>query len=61
MWKKKLTSREFLITVLFNVATLAAALTGVLQPKYAAIASAISVVGFNISRGLAKIGNNPTD
>lgn len=50
---------EFWITVATNVGVVAAALTGVLSPRYAAIASAVSVAAYNIARGLAKL-NSPT-
>lgn len=50
----KLLEREFLTTVLLNVGVVAAALSGALAPKWAAIASAVSVAAFNVSRGLAK-------
>jgi hypothetical protein len=46
---------EFAVTVLTALAALIAALAGHLSPKYAALASAISVGLYAISRGLAKI------
>lgn len=45
---------EFILTILLAVGALAAALADSLAPRYAAIASAISVAAYAISRGLAK-------
>lgn len=45
---------ELWITVATDVGMLAAALTGELPPKWAAIATAVSAVGYAIARGLAK-------
>jgi hypothetical protein len=45
---------EFYATLAANVGVLGAALSGVLSPKYAAIAAAVSVAAYNVSRGLAK-------
>lgn len=47
---------ELLLTVLTAVGSIAAAVAGVLSPKWAAVASSISVVAYNLSRGLAKAG-----
>ena len=52
-------SSEFLITVATNLGVVAAAFSGVLSPRYAAIASAVSVAAYNVARGLAKL-NTPT-
>jgi len=52
-------STEFWATVLTNVGVVAAACTGVLTPRYAAVASAVSVAAYSIARGLAKL-NTPT-
>jgi hypothetical protein len=45
---------EFAVTVLTSLAALVAALAGQLSPRYAAIASAVSVGLYAVSRGLAK-------
>jgi uncharacterized membrane protein YfcA len=45
---------EFFVTVLTAVGALIAALAGQLTPRYAAIASAVSVAAYALSRGLAK-------
>ena len=50
---------EFAIAVLTALASLVAALSGNLSPKYAAIASAVSAAGYAIARGLAKISPPP--
>lgn len=55
---------EFLLTVATVVGLLTAALAEALTPRYAAIATAISVGAYAIARGLAKYGpttvvNNP--
>lgn len=47
---------EFLVTVLVGVGSLAASLAGQLQPRYAAIASAVSVAAYAISRSITKNG-----
>jgi hypothetical protein len=47
---------EFVVTIAVVVGQLAAALDGVLPPRYAAIATAISVAAYAVSRGLAKQG-----
>lgn len=46
---------EFAATVALNVGVVAAALAGVLSPRYAAIASAVSVAAYSVARGLAKL------
>jgi hypothetical protein len=51
---------EFWITVATNVGVVAAASTGVLSPKYAAIASTVSVAAYNVARGLAKLNTPKT-
>lgn len=48
---------EFWLTVATDAGIVAAALTGELSPKYAAIAVAVSKVAYAIARGLAKVGN----
>ena len=50
-WK----TTEFAVTVLTAGAALLAALAGQLSPRYAAIAAAVSVAGYSIARGLAKV------
>lgn len=47
---------EFALTVLTTIGLLAAALAGQLTPRYAAIATAVSVGAYAIARGLAKLG-----
>jgi len=56
MHKPGYKTTEFWATIAFNVGTLSAALSGVLSPKWAAVASAVSVFGYNVSRGLTKAG-----
>jgi predicted acyltransferase len=50
---------EFAVTVLTAVGALAAALAGQLSPRWAAIAAAVSVAAYAISRGLAKLAAPP--
>jgi CHASE2 domain-containing sensor protein len=50
-WK----TTEFAVTVLTALAALIAALAGQLSPRYAAIAAAVSVGLYAVSRGLAKV------
>lgn len=45
---------EFWITILATLGAIAASATDNLPPRYAAIASMVSVVAYAISRGLAK-------
>lgn len=45
---------EFLATVALAVALGASAIADKLPPRYAAIASAVAVAGYAISRGIAK-------
>lgn len=52
--KPGITTSEFWVTVFTNAGILASAFTGVLNPHWAAIASAISVAAYGISRGIAK-------
>lgn len=47
---------EFVATVALCVALGTAALVSQLSPRYAAIASAISIAAYAISRGIAKQG-----
>jgi hypothetical protein len=51
---------EFTLTVLVSVGAVAAAIAQVLSPRYAAIASAVSVAAYAISRGITKNGINRT-
>lgn len=46
---------EFLVVVATQVGVIAAAVSGALPPRYAAIASAVSTAGYAIARGLAKV------
>lgn len=50
---------EFYLVLATNVAVLAAALADALPAKYAALAAAISSIGYAIARGLAKIQKLP--
>jgi hypothetical protein len=45
---------EFYVTVATNIGVVAAALAGALSPRYAAVASAVSVAAYSVARGLAK-------
>lgn len=56
MPKPGIRTTEFWITVATDVALLATAIQGSLSPKWAAIASAVSVAAYSIARGLAKQG-----
>lgn len=47
---------EFLVTVLTGVGVLSASLAGELSPRYAALASAVAVASYALSRGIAKRG-----
>ena len=49
-WK----TTEFWATIALNIGALAAASAHVLPAKWAAIAASVSVVAYNVSRGLAK-------
>lgn len=60
MIKKGIRTSEFWATVALNVGVVAAALAGVLSPRWTAVASAVSVAAYNIARGLAKVGPVPT-
>jgi hypothetical protein len=55
MLKPGYKTTEFAVTVLASVAALVAALAGHLSPKYAALATSVSVGLYAVSRGLAKI------
>ena len=46
---------EFIVSVLTALGALLASLVGELSPKYAALASAISLGAYSVSRGLAKM------
>ena len=52
--KSGLKSTEFWGTVLVSVGSVAASVTGILPPLYAAIAVSGSTVAYTLSRGLAK-------
>lgn len=56
MLKPGYKTSELIVTVLLALGAVAASLAGELQPRYAAIASAISVAAYAIARGLAKNG-----
>lgn len=60
MLKPGHTTTEFVVTLLVGLGSLAAALAGVLAPRYAAIASAVSAAAYSIARGLAKNGATRT-
>ena len=47
---------EFALTVLTAVGLLAAALASQLTPRYAAIATSISVGAYALARGITKLG-----
>lgn len=47
---------EFWVMIATVVGVVTAALASALSPRYAALATAISVAAYAISRGLAKIG-----
>lgn len=47
---------EFAVTVLTAVGALVAALAGELTPRWAAIASAVSVSAYSLARGFTKAG-----
>lgn len=51
---------EFILTFLVNLAIFCSALGDVLSPKWAAIASAVSVGAYSFARGLAKERIAPT-
>lgn len=51
---------EFLLTALGLIALVATALQGSLPPKWAAIAGAISVAAYSISRGITKTAAKTT-
>lgn len=52
--KAGIKTTEFWMTIVTIVASAAATLQDILDPKYAAIAAAISSVGYSISRSLVK-------
>ena len=56
MLKPGYKTTELLAVVLVSIGSLAAALAGELTPRYAAIASAVSVAAYAIGRGIAKAG-----
>lgn len=49
-WK----TTEFWVSTLTSVGSLLAAFGGLLPPKYAVVAAAVSTAAYSISRGLAK-------
>jgi len=56
--KKGIKTSEFVITAATIIGSTAAAIANVLDPKWAAIATALSVFAYNVSRGLAKSAQN---
>lgn len=54
--KSGLLTTEFWATLLVNLGLVAAAISGNLPPKWAAVASAVSAAAYSISRGLTKAG-----
>lgn len=50
---------EWWATVLLAVGAVAAALAGALSPRYAALASTVSVAAYAISRAITKAGAKP--
>ena len=56
MLKPGYKTTELLAVVLVAIGSLAASLAGELTPRYAAIASAISVAAYAVGRGIAKAG-----
>lgn len=48
---------EFWITIVSVITSTATGLSGIVEPKFAAILGAIATVGYAISRGLAKQGS----
>lgn len=55
--RRGIRTTEFWILILSNVAIIAAAFEGVLPPKWAAIATAISSSTYSITRQLIKFKN----
>lgn len=56
--KPGIRTTEFWATVAFNVGVVAAALASELPPRWAVVASSVSVVGYQLSRSITKNGNN---
>ena len=56
MLKPGYKTTELLAVVLVSIGSLLAAISGDLSPRYAAIASAVSVAAYAIGRGIAKAG-----
>ena len=56
MTKPGYKTTEFYASLLVSLASLIAALSSHLSPKYAALASSVSIAGYAIARGLAKVG-----
>jgi hypothetical protein len=59
MLKPGIKTSEFLSSLLFVLGTLIASLTDKLDPKWAAIGSAVVVGLYALSRGLAKVPATP--
>ena len=57
--KPGLKTTEFWILILTIIGSIAAALEGTLDPKYAALAASISSAAYSISRGLSKAKGTP--
>ena len=51
---------EFLLTALFQVGNLVAAIEGDLSPHWAAVAAAVSAAAYALARGWAKQGSDST-
>lgn len=58
--KHGLRTTEFWVTVLTDLGLLAAALADALPARWAAVAAAVSTVGYSLARGLAKVTVPPT-
>ena len=56
--KKGLHTSEFIITVITVIGSISASVANLLDPKWEAIATALSVFAYNVSRGLAKSSQN---
>ncbi len=54
MLKPGYKTSELAVVVLAQVGALAAALTGGLSPRYAAVVAAVSTAAYALSRGIAK-------
>ena len=58
--KRGLFTTEFYVTVLTDVGLVAAALGGVLPPKWAAVAAGVAQAAYAVSRGLSKVNTPPS-